>query len=245
MLLRGDFFPLRSCRCDAIFVMSSTLDSTKTAKTFYTSIGGMGLETIATPLETRALVNAVKSFCSKEDRILDLACGYGRITLPLAKEGFNIEGIDLTPGLIQDAKKRARSMGLNVPFRIGNMLKLSYADGSFDKVVCLWSSFNHLLHRKEQQKALREIHRILASGGMAFIEMLNGEEKRMQEILRREGRGPEKRWWREGVNGLEDSDYTHTRTTLRNICKESGLKKFRAGFKNIAGKRRLVLFLYN
>lgn len=220
------------------------LGSIPAAKKFYSTLGTVGLCNLATSHYTRALIKTVEPLCPKNGHILDLACGYGRITLPLARKGYSIEGIDITPVLIADAKKKAKAEKLSVTFRVGDMQKLPYKEDYFDTIICLWSSFNHLLHKKEQRKALKEIYRVLRPCGVAFIEMLNGEQKLMKERLKKEGAGPDHRWWREGVRGLEDSDYTHDRATLTMLCKSIGLRYFRVGFKNIGGQRRLVLYIY-
>lgn len=42
-----------------------------------------------------------------DEKILDLACGYGRHALSFARRGFSVTGVDLTPAYIEDAKKTA------------------------------------------------------------------------------------------------------------------------------------------
>lgn len=55
------------------------------------------------------------SLCGKE-RILDLACGFGRHSLALARKGFSVVGADITKTYIDDAIKSAKAASLNVDF---------------------------------------------------------------------------------------------------------------------------------
>ena len=53
---------------------------------------------------------------NKEARILELCCGTGRLTLPIAKEGYNISGVDYTSSMLEQAKVKATEAGLNIEF---------------------------------------------------------------------------------------------------------------------------------
>ena len=49
---------------------------------------------------------------NKEARILELCCGTGRLTIPIAQEGYNICGVDYTPSMLEQAKWKATEAGL-------------------------------------------------------------------------------------------------------------------------------------
>lgn len=53
---------------------------------------------------------------NKDARILELCCGTGRLTLPIAKEGYDITGIDYTPSMLAQAKIKASEAGLEISF---------------------------------------------------------------------------------------------------------------------------------
>jgi ubiquinone/menaquinone biosynthesis C-methylase UbiE len=53
---------------------------------------------------------------NKDARILELCCGTGRLTLPIAKAGYNISGVDITYSMLEQAKVKALEIGLEVDF---------------------------------------------------------------------------------------------------------------------------------
>lgn len=69
--------------------------------------------------------------------LLDVACGAGQIAIPAAKAGVRVTGIDIAANLIQQARERARTEGVNATFKEGDAEMLSCMDGEFDVVVSL------------------------------------------------------------------------------------------------------------
>ena len=220
------------------------MKSEQLSNNFYKNLGVENLIKIASNTRTDDDIKIIKKLCKKEDKILDLACGYGRVTIPLAKNGFNIQGIDLAPNLIQEARLTAKKQGLTIKFDIGNMQNLPYNNDTFKGIFCLWSSFGCLLIEKEQIQAIDEVYRILTTNGVAFFEMINGEKKNISENLEINGKGENKRILEDDMKGIKRFEYIHNRITLHNICLKSKFDRFKIGFKNIHKKRRLVLYLY-
>lgn len=99
---------------------------------------------------------------SPEDKILDLCCGQGRHSLQLARWGFpNVEGLDRSHYLIQQAKTQVKKEGLNVRFREGDARKLSYLPDSFDVVMILGNSFGYFETIQDDLRVLKEVSRVL------------------------------------------------------------------------------------
>ena len=87
----------------------------------------------------------------QNDTVLDVACGPGMVACEFAKYASNVKGVDITPAMIEQAKKRQQVQGLsNLTWDIGNAVPLSYPDNSFSLVITRYS-FHHLL---EPAKAL-------------------------------------------------------------------------------------------
>lgn len=100
-------------------------------------------------------------------RVLDVGCGTGFLTLLLAELGHAADGIDLAPAMLERACAKAQVMGLRVQFFEGDAESPRVADGSYDLLVerhVLWT----LPH---PDAALREWRRVLRPGGrVALIE---------------------------------------------------------------------------
>ena len=104
---------------------------------FYEDLSAKGLAALASSRRTEENLKLIKRLAKKSDKILDLACGYGRLTIPLTKVGYDIIGIDLVQNLILEAKFQAKKQGLKIRFDVGSMTKLPYKPYTFNKIFCL------------------------------------------------------------------------------------------------------------
>lgn len=101
-----------------------------------------------------------------EDRVLDVACGPGIVACELARIARHVTGSDLTPAMLEQARERQRSAGLdNLTWELGDATRLPYADDTFDLVVTRYS-FHHLL---DPQAALAEMQRVCRPGGKVAV----------------------------------------------------------------------------
>ena len=70
-------------------------------------------------------------------RLLDVACGAGQLTIPVARSGIRVTGLDLAANLVQQARTRAAEEGLKIQVDEGDAENLPYPDASFDVVMSL------------------------------------------------------------------------------------------------------------
>ena len=102
--------------------------------------------------------------------MLDVGCGFGLETLRLAARagaGGRVAGIDKSADFIADADRRAKAAGLSIDFRTGDAAALPWPDGAFDCV----RAERLLIYLKDPAEAVREMRRVLRSGGgLALIE---------------------------------------------------------------------------
>ena len=103
------------------------------------------------------------------ESILDLACGAGRHTHPLAKSGYDVTALDRSNEML----KRARRKKTSARFVKGDMRSLPFEDGSFDAVVSMFSSIGYFENEFENFRVLSEISRVLAPGGRVVIDHVN------------------------------------------------------------------------
>jgi ubiquinone/menaquinone biosynthesis C-methylase UbiE len=101
-----------------------------------------------------------------EGEILDLACGTGRIAIPLAEAGLQVTGLDLSAEMLKRAEQKAIERGVadRITFLQGDMRTFDLGK-TFPLIMIPFRSFLHLLHIHEQMKALACVRKHLASGG--------------------------------------------------------------------------------
>ena len=213
---------------------------------FYEQLKPEGLSDLALgkdQKQNKAQLQFLKNHLSKDQQVLDLACGYGRLTIPLAQARNNIEGVDLVPSLIKKAKELAKQGNIKIKFKVGDMRDLPYKDELFDAIICMWSSFNHLLTQEDQIKALKEIVRLLRKKGIAIIDLPyfrrpTTKLQRLGEFL--DGAHLFKRKF----NGIETTLFLHSKQSLEKVLKVAKIGTYNIKCVNMGGKRRLVLYLY-
>lgn len=104
-------------------------------------------------------------------RVLDVACGHGRLTNRLAARGFRMTGVDRSPAFLELARKAAVQAGLAVDYRQGDMRDLAF-DDVFDRVMLTFTAFGYF-HDEDNLLVLRRVRRALAPGGRFLFDVLN------------------------------------------------------------------------
>ncbi len=100
-------------------------------------------------------------------KILDLGCGEGELSIVLSKLGGIVIGIDMGSDLIELAKKLATINNENCQFIAGDVCQLPFPNNEFDFVV--GSGILHHLSEAGVRDALKETHKVLKNGGIAFF----------------------------------------------------------------------------
>lgn len=95
------------------------------------------------------------------DRVLDVATGTGNAALVAAALGAEVTGLDLTPELLEAARRRAEEAELRVAFVEGDAEELPFEDDSFDSVVSVFG----VMFAPDQQRAADELTRVCRPGG--------------------------------------------------------------------------------
>jgi SAM-dependent methyltransferase len=94
-------------------------------------------------------------------RVLDVACGTGVVSVTAARLGARVTGLDLTPELLEHARENAHIAGVEVDWHQGDVEKLPFGDAAFDIVL---SEFGHIFAPRPEV-AIAEMLRVLRPGG--------------------------------------------------------------------------------
>jgi len=106
--------------------------------------------------------------------ILDLACGFGRIAVPLAQRGFRVTGLDLSKQLLEQAEQAAHAAEVPVRLIHSDMREIPF-EGEFDAVINIFTSFGYLETEEEDLKVLRQVHKALKPAGLFLLDFINRE----------------------------------------------------------------------
>jgi len=110
--------------------------------------------------------------------VLDIACGTGRIALPLARAGTKVTGIDLAARMLERA--RAQSASLPLSLHLADVRDFTLHDGPFACATMAGHAFQQMLTDADQRALFRCVHRHLTPGGLFVFDSRNdnGEDTR-------------------------------------------------------------------
>jgi SAM-dependent methyltransferase len=133
----------------------------------------------------------------RSETVLDLCCGYGRHLRAFARRGIAAVGIDLSPELLREAPR-----GPGIHLACADMRRLPFAGGEqgFPVLVNFFTSFGYFDADEENERAAREMARVLRPRGRFLIDLLNPKHVVRRLVPRSERRaGPfavvEERWF--------------------------------------------------
>ena len=102
--------------------------------------------------------------------LLDLACGTGSVSVRLAKKGYEVIGVDLSPEMLSEAQNKAYSAGQNILFLCQDMTALDLY-GTVDAAVCTLDGLCHLPDEESVQAALRKVSLFMNPGGVFLFDV--------------------------------------------------------------------------
>lgn len=111
----------------------------------------------------------------KPELILDLGSGTGKMTVELARRGFDMTGVDRSAEMLNIAREAAASEGLDILWLCQDITEFELY-GTVDVAVCCLDTLNHLTDKKSLYKCLSLVHNYVIPDGL-FIFDVNGKRK--------------------------------------------------------------------
>jgi ubiquinone/menaquinone biosynthesis C-methylase UbiE len=127
-------------------------------------------------------VLATEGLPKQGEKALDIGCGGGWESIFLAKYGYEVTGVDLSPNALEIAKKRSADAGVTVIFLQGSALDLPVADQSIDFINdrgCF-----HVIQAEDRPQYAKEVLRVLKPGGLFLLRGCREVDQEVRERIK-------------------------------------------------------------
>ena len=131
------------------------------------------METVYNGKCYKGIAEKIKDYVTKDDDVLECACGTGLLTLPMAQTCKKLIATDVSVGMLHQAKKKVANYP-NTKVGKASILALPFKDDMFDVVVA--ANVIHLLD--EPEKAIAELKRVCKSNGKIILPVYINNEKK-------------------------------------------------------------------
>jgi 2-polyprenyl-3-methyl-5-hydroxy-6-metoxy-1,4-benzoquinol methylase len=131
---------------------------------------GFGSEDFCLTLTSHILERLEKYSIPEKVEILDIACGTGVVTVELAKRGYVMTGVDLSPDMLSHARDRAREHGVKIRL-VRDDMRTFKTQQQFPCVISTHDVLDHLFEDEELDQAFQRIASTLLPGGLFIFDM--------------------------------------------------------------------------
>lgn len=126
---------------------------------------------------TRQIKKVLKKHGIQKGKILELGCGNGRVSINLARLGYNVTGVDISLRYIRDAQARAARARVRIRFVQGDHRYIEkHVRGTFDAVISIWTSLGFYDQRTDQRLFFK-VARLLKKKGVFLILVTMSRER--------------------------------------------------------------------
>ncbi|MFH2057082.1 MAG: methyltransferase domain-containing protein [bacterium] len=123
-----------------------------------------------TNLQVRYLIEKLE--LRPGQHLLDCPCGVGRLSLPIARRGIRVTGVDLQPSYLAEVDQKARRAGLPIQLLLSDMRKLDFKS-RFDAAANMWTSFGYFQRESDNQLVVNKMFHALKRGGKFLLHVIN------------------------------------------------------------------------
>ena len=109
-------------------------------------------------------------------RLLDLGCGTGCISIPLAQRGYQVTGVDISEEMLAAAREKSRALQLDIDWRKQDLTSLQLFDEAgnemvFDAAIATFDVFNHLTDPEDLQMLFHTLNPLLTDEGVLLFDV--------------------------------------------------------------------------
>jgi 2-polyprenyl-3-methyl-5-hydroxy-6-metoxy-1,4-benzoquinol methylase len=115
--------------------------------------------------------------------VLELACGTGRLTIPISLRGHRITALDSSLKMLDTAKRKAQTARAKIDFRHADMRSFEL-DRRFSLIMVSCNSLAHMITQDDLLSCLRQIKRHLGPNGLFAFDIINPEISSLAECVR-------------------------------------------------------------
>ncbi len=116
-------------------------------------------------------------------KILELACGSGRLLLPLAREGYALTGVDTSAAMLERARHHLQAEELAAHCKLLQQdICALHLEQKFRLAFIALGSFGHITTRKDQQRVLASVRTHLSPGATFILDISNADARYMENL---------------------------------------------------------------
>lgn len=120
-------------------------------------------------------IDYIEKIIKKEDakvqNILELACGTGNITIPLAKKNYDIAGIDISDEMLNVARTKAEKQNIELVLLEQDISELDFDVTNLDCVLCACDGFNYITYDEDLENVFSKTYELLKEEGIFIFDI--------------------------------------------------------------------------
>ena len=161
---------------------------------------------------------------ARPSRVLDAGCGTGRNLVKLLRKSVRVDGLDLSPGMIAEAKETLKQLSLETNLLVGDLSCLPMRDSCYDAVI----NSAVLDHVRDIRPVMHEFGRVLRRGGTLIVSDTHPEA---DLVLHRAK-------FRKGGIQYSIEEYPHPFEEIYTFAREAGMERISAVEMGLSDQHR-------